>query len=68
MCINSCNQCVTELMCSEQVNYDEKTGKGKEEASDYSSQSDDSGDDSGGEGSKPASKVCFSWLCSPETT
>lgn len=41
---------------SVQVNYDEKTGKGKDDASDYSAQSDESGEESGEE-DMPASKV-----------
>lgn len=39
-----------------QVNYDEKTGKGKDDASDYSAQSEESGEESGEE-NMPASKV-----------
>ena len=41
---------------SVQVNYDEKTGKGKDDASDYSAQSEESGEESGEE-DMPASKV-----------
>lgn len=40
-----------------QVNYDEKTSKGRDDASDYSAQSEDSGEESGEE-DMPALKVC----------
>ena len=40
-----------------QVNYDEKTGKGGDDASDYSAQSEESGEESGEE-DMSASKVC----------
>ena len=51
-----------------QVNYDEKTGKGRDDASDYSAQSGDSGEDSGEEDT-PASKVCHDcfWVQSTDT-
>ena len=41
---------------SVQVNYDEKIGKGKDDASDYSAQSEESAEESGEE-DMPASKV-----------
>ena len=42
------------------MNYDEKHGKGRDDASDYSAQSDASGEESGDDATidKRASKVC----------
>ena len=62
VCVCRCQASRCQALSPLQVNYDEKTGKGKEDASDYSAQSEDSGQESGEEGpfGKPASKV--HWL------
>ena len=44
-----------------QVNYDEKSGKGRDDASDYSAHSDESGEESGEEDT-PTSKVGYDCL------
>lgn len=56
-CQRSCGHISPALL---QVNYDEKHAKGRDDASDYSAQSDASGEESGDEATidKRASKVC----------
>ena len=51
-----------------QVNYNEKTEKGRDDASDYSDQSDQSAEESGEEDT-PAAKVCHGcfWVKSIDT-